>query len=113
MFFFSKKGSFFQVFLSTTTSVLTYFTRNFFLIAFVQLVSGISFTFDPQRPPYSRVIPDLVQVADEWIDVKQNYSLCVKSYMHGGCDGFTMFKDAKIIVSNNDSKIQEHFSTSL
>lgn len=76
-------------------------------------MSGISFTFDPQRPPYSRVIPDLVQVADEWIDVKQNYSLCVKSYMHGGCDGFTMFKDAKIIVSNDDLKFQEHFLTSL
>lgn len=63
-------------------------------------VSGISFAFDPQRPPYSRVITALVQVADEWLDVKQSYSLCVKSYMHGGCDGFTMFKDAKIVVSS-------------
>lgn len=64
-------------------------------------VSGISFVFDPKRPPYSRVITDLVQVADEWLDVKQTYSLCVKSYMHSGCDGFTMFKDAKVIVSTN------------
>lgn len=62
-------------------------------------VSGVSFVFDPKRPPYSRVIVDLVQVADEWLDLKQTYSLCVKSYMHGGCDGFTMFKDAKVVVS--------------
>lgn len=62
------------------------------------LVSGISFVFDPKLDPYKRVISELVQVADEWLDVKQNYSLCIKSYMHGGCDGFTMFKDAKIIV---------------
>lgn len=63
-------------------------------------VSGVSFVFDPRKqPPETRVIPELVQVADEWLDVKQNYSLCVKSYMHGGCDGFSMFKDAKVLVS--------------
>lgn len=62
-------------------------------------VSGVSFAFDPQRPPNSRVITELVQVADEWLDVKQIYSLCIKSYMHGGCDGFTMFKGARVIVS--------------
>lgn len=64
---------------------------------FVQ-VSGISFVFDPTKSPNSRVVPELVQIADEWLDLKQNYSLCIKSYMHGGCDGFTMFKDAKVIV---------------
>lgn len=62
-------------------------------------VSGVSFPFDPQRPPYSRVITALVQIADEWLDVNQTYSLCIKSYLRGGCDGFTMFKDAKVIVS--------------
>lgn len=65
-------------------------------------VSGISFAFDPLKPPYARIIPDLVQVADEWLDVKQNYSLCVKSYMRNGCDGFTMFKTAKTIVSRRN-----------
>lgn len=62
-------------------------------------VSGISFVFDPKRPPQARLITELVQVADDWLDVKQMYSLCVKSYMHSGCDGFTMFKNAKVIVS--------------
>lgn len=61
-------------------------------------VSGISFVFDPKRPSFSRVITELAQVADDWLDVKQMYSLCIKSYMYSGCDGFTMFKNAKIIV---------------
>lgn len=69
-------------------------------------VSGVSFVFDPTKPPYSRVVPELVQVADEWLDVKQNYSLCVKSYMYSGCDGFTMFKNAKILVSSETGPLQ-------
>lgn len=68
-------------------------------------VSGISFVFDPKRPPQSRVITELVQVADDWLDVKQTYSLCIKSYMHSGCDGFTMFKNAKVIVSAQVTKL--------
>lgn len=63
-------------------------------------VSGISFVFDPKRPPFSRVITELVQVADDWLDVKQMYSLCIKSYMYSGCDGFTMFKKCKVVVSS-------------
>ncbi|XP_055319481.1 mannosylglucosyl-3-phosphoglycerate phosphatase isoform X3 [Sitodiplosis mosellana] len=77
-------------------------------------VSGISFVFDPKRPPYSRVITELVQVADEWLDLKQTYSLCIKSYMRGGCDGFTMFKNSKIIMGEDECPelgltLQNHF----
>lgn len=63
-------------------------------------VSGISFAFDTSRKPNTRVITELVQIADEWLDVNQCYTLCIKSYMYGGCDGFTMFKNAKVIVSS-------------
>lgn len=62
-------------------------------------VSGISFVFDPSKPAGSRVEPKLVQIADEWINLEQNYTICIKSYIHGGCDGYTMFKGAKIVVS--------------
>lgn len=62
-------------------------------------VSGISFVFDTSRPPKQRVIEELVQIADEWLGVEQRYTLCIKSYMYGGCDGFTMFKNAKAVVS--------------
>lgn len=62
-------------------------------------VAGVSFVFDPNAPPYKRIVAELVQVADEWIDPAQNYSLCTTSYLSRGRDGFTMFKDATIIVS--------------
>lgn len=62
-------------------------------------VSGISFVFDPSKAARSRIEPRLVQIADEWINPDQKYSLCIKSYMYGGCDGYTMFKGAKVLVS--------------
>lgn len=61
-------------------------------------VSGISFVFDPSKTARSRIEPRLVQIADEWINPDQKYSLCIKSYMYGGCDGYTMFKGAKVLV---------------
>lgn len=48
-------------------------------------VSGISFVFNSTKPPGSRVEPQLVQVADEWLNLDQMYSLCIKSYIHGEC----------------------------
>lgn len=61
-------------------------------------VSGVSFVFNSTKPPGSRIEPQLVQIADEWLNLDQKYSLCVKSYMYGGCDGFTMFKNKKVLV---------------
>ena len=62
-------------------------------------VAGISFTFDPAKPPGSRVEPNLVRIADEWLNFDQKYAVCVKSYMYGGCDGYNMFKACKVLVS--------------
>lgn len=62
-------------------------------------VSGVTFAFDPRKPVGNRVDYRLVQIGDEWLKLNQSYSLCIKSYMHGGCDGFTMFKNCKMIVS--------------
>lgn len=62
-------------------------------------VAGVSFVFNPLRPAGSRVEPLLVQVGDEWINADQKYSLCIKSYMFGGCDGYSMFKGSRVLVS--------------
>lgn len=62
-------------------------------------VSGISFAFDPNKPPGSRVDPQLVKIADQWMNENQKYALCVKSYVYGGCDGYSMFKECPVIVS--------------
>lgn len=62
-------------------------------------VSGISFVFDVRRPIGERVDARLVQIADEWLNLDQLYTVCIKSYIFGGCDGYTMFKGAKVLVS--------------
>lgn len=58
----------------------------------------MTFAFDPAKPPGQRIDPRLIQVADELINLQQMYKICIKSYIHNGCDGFTMFKNAQILV---------------
>lgn len=61
-------------------------------------VAGISFAFNPQAEPGKRIDPQLIQVGDEYLNLDQTYKLCVKSYIFMGCDGYTMFKDATVLV---------------
>lgn len=77
-------------------------------------VSGMSFVFDPAKPAGERVEPRLVQIGDEWINLQQNYSLCIKSYVYGGCDGYSMFRDAKVLMDDDSCPeiglaLQNHF----
>lgn len=62
-------------------------------------VAGVSFAFDPSKPPRKRVDSSLVRIGDEYLNLKQTYRLATKSYLHTGCDGYTMLKDAEIVVS--------------
>lgn len=80
---------------------------------FIQ-VAGISFAFDPTKPPMQRVEKTLVCIADEWLNLDQKYAVCVKAYMHGGCDGFTMLADCPILMDSEATPeiglaIQNHF----
>jgi 5'-nucleotidase len=77
-------------------------------------VSGVSFTFNPDRPPGTRVEARLVRIGDEWLDLNEKYTLCLKAYMHGGCDGYVMFKNCPIIMDEDACPelgiaIQNHF----
>ncbi|CRL06860.1 CLUMA_CG019615, isoform A [Clunio marinus] len=77
-------------------------------------VAGITFTFNPEKPPGSRVEPRLVRIGDEWLDFSETYTLSVKAYMHGGCDGYTMFKNCPIVMDEDACPelglaIQNHF----
>lgn len=65
---------------------------------FVQ-IGGISYAFDPSLPPLKRIDTRLVRIGDEWLNLEQKYTVCVKSYMYGGCDGFTMLSGCPILVS--------------
>lgn len=77
-------------------------------------VAGISFTFNPERPPGNRVEPRLVRIGDEWLDMNETYALCVKAYIYLGCDGYTMFKNCKVLMDEDACPelglaIQNHF----
>ena len=77
-------------------------------------VAGISFTFNPNAMPGKRVEPKLVRIGDEWLKLDQNYALCVKAYMYGGCDGYSMFKKSTILMDEESCPelglaIQNHF----
>lgn len=64
-------------------------------------VSGVSFCFNSERPPGSRVDPRLVRIGDEWLSLTEKYTLCVKAYMHSGCDGYAMFKTCPILMDED------------
>ncbi|XP_034243359.1 trifunctional nucleotide phosphoesterase protein YfkN isoform X2 [Thrips palmi] len=77
-------------------------------------VAGVSFAFDPSKPPGSRVDPELVRIGDEYLQPTQTYALATKMYLHGGSDGYTMLKDAKAIMDEEECPelglaIQNHF----
>mgnify|MGYP005985483447 CR=1 FL=1 len=76
-------------------------------------VAGVSFAFDPTKPPGQRVDPSFVRIGDEYLNLDQYYRLATKSYMHSGCDGYVMLKDAEILVNlftNTRKKFKEEIS---
>lgn len=74
-------------------------------------VAGISFAFEPSKPPGKRVDPNFVRIGDEYVKLEQMYRLATKSYMHSGCDGYVMLKDAEILVSLLLKKVTSVYST--
>lgn len=81
-------------------------------------VSGLSFSFDPAKDPGDRV--DLASVyihdRDEEVDLDEMYTVCTKSYLAEGKDGFDVLKGAKVLVDNEDSPVlptcvRYHFMT--
>ncbi|KAJ1527198.1 hypothetical protein ONE63_008729 [Megalurothrips usitatus] len=77
-------------------------------------VAGVCFAFDPSKPPGRRVDPELVRIGDEYLQLNQTYHLATKMYLHGGNDGYTMLKDVKVIMDEEECPelglaIQNHF----
>ncbi|MEQ1603514.1 MAG: 5'-nucleotidase C-terminal domain-containing protein [Pyrinomonadaceae bacterium] len=61
-------------------------------------VSGIKFIYDPKKPAGSRVVA--VTVAGQPLDDAKTYTLATSDFLVSrGGDGYTMFKDAKVISS--------------
>lgn len=61
-------------------------------------VAGVSFAFEPNKPPGKRVDSNFIRIGDEYLKLDQYYRLATKSYLHSGCDGYVMLRDAKILV---------------
>ncbi|XP_048484185.1 mannosylglucosyl-3-phosphoglycerate phosphatase [Plutella xylostella] len=81
---------------------------------FVQ-VAGVSFAFDPSKPPGQRVAEEVVKIGDEYLVKDQLYRLAVKQYLYQGNDGFTMLPGCKILVEEDmcpeiGMAIQNHFA---
>ena len=61
-------------------------------------VSGIKFTFDPNKPPMQRILLDTVKLEDSPIDLKKKYRFAVPKYMAAGKDGYDMLINCRKIV---------------
>ncbi|KAK3703755.1 hypothetical protein RRG08_040940 [Elysia crispata] len=79
-------------------------------------VAGLSFGFDPTRPPGQRVGGQLVKVRGEYIDMEAHYRLATKEYVALGKDGYDVLKDCEIVVSAEQcaalsTMVQNHFES--
>lgn len=77
-------------------------------------VAGLSFAFDPSKAVGDRVDPALIRIGDEYLNLKQKYRLATKNYLHSGCDGYNVLKDAQVLVDDDECPelglaIQNHF----
>lgn len=79
-------------------------------------VAGISFGFDPEKPPGRRVNSRYVKVGDEYIQMDKYYSLVTKNYIASGKDGYDVLSKCEVLVNNDDcpnltTSVQNHFKS--
>nr|CAI5831330.1 unnamed protein product [Callosobruchus analis] len=77
-------------------------------------VAGISFAFDPSKSPGQRVDPNFIRIGDEYLKLDSWYHLATKCFLHEGRDGYTMLKNAEVLVPEGECPelglaIQNHF----
>jgi 5'-nucleotidase len=72
-------------------------TQVLFSSLFALQVSGISFSFDPSKPPGQRVVADHVKVGDQPLQLEVTYRLATKAYLAEGKDGYTMLEDCSVL----------------
>ena len=66
-------------------------------------VSGLSFTVDRAKPAGERVSDIMVNGAP--IDMAASYKVATNDFMARGGDGYTMFKDGKLMVNAESAKL--------
>jgi 5'-nucleotidase len=66
-------------------------------------VSGLRFAYDGRRPAGSRVVE--VAVNGQPLDDNRTYTLASGTYLLGGGDGYTMFRDAEYLIKSEEAKV--------
>lgn len=66
-------------------------------------VSGMRIVYDPDRPPGSRV--DAIEVGGEPLEPERTYTVATRGYLSHGKDGFTMFKDAEVVLDEENGHV--------
>ena len=67
-------------------------------------VSGLRFTYDGRLAPGARVTN--VTVNGTPLDPAKTYTLAVNTYVLGGGDGYTMFKDAPLLLKPEEAQVE-------
>ncbi|HEV2881431.1 MAG TPA: 5'-nucleotidase C-terminal domain-containing protein [Pyrinomonadaceae bacterium] len=67
-------------------------------------VSGLRFTYDGRLAPGARVTS--VTVGGAPLDPAKTYTLAVNTYVLGGGDGYTMFKDARLLLKPEEAQVE-------
>ncbi len=63
-------------------------------------VSGMSFLFDPAQPAGERIVE--VTIGGELLEMDRSYTVATNDFMAGGGDGYTMLKEAPIVLETGD-----------
>jgi len=65
-------------------------------------ISGMKFTFDANKLPGQRIVE--ATVGGKRIDPNATYTLATSSFLVGGGDGYTMLKDAKVLIAADKAR---------
>ena len=66
-------------------------------------VSGIKFSFNPNKPKFERVNAAGVFVDKEPLDLEKKYTLATSAYLHQGNDGFDCLTSAKVLIDDENA----------
>jgi 5'-nucleotidase len=72
-------------------------------------VSGLRFTYDGRKPAGSRVVS--LTVDSKPVNPAQHYTMATTTFLQGGGDDYAMLKDAKVILSSEETPIDNDIVT--
>lgn len=65
-------------------------------------VAGISFSFDPSKPPGNRVPLESVKIGGQDLDLQKAYKVVTKEFIAQGKDGYDVLRECPLVKSTED-----------